>query len=1000
MRDNDGPYTTNALIIFSSKNSENYRFSLLTTDYKREGKKTTRDLSNPRRFSFYLGPEAKIKTPKQFLIDKGAVRDIDDLKSRFSVEVVNKEFYENIQTLYYDLMGIKRDKPLLTYPDEEHAETFAIRLLGRVMFSWFLKKKKSDRGVPLIPDAVLSLETVRDRKNFYHFLLEPLFFEIMNTPKDKRNYEFLAQYNLDGLHRDIPFLNGGLFEPDETIDKYRTGDQPSQPFGVVEIPDSWFISLFEVLDLYNFTVDENTMQDIDLSVDPEMLGRIFENLLAEVNPETQQQARNDTGSFYTPRPIVEYMVDASLKEHLKQKTELTEQELSSLLSYAEERDETFSKEKRMQVIEACDSMTVIDPACGSGAFPMGMLQKTALILEKVDEESIEWTMKMLEGISNPVVKHAVEKQLENEDWRYIHKLGMIQKSIYGVDKQPIAVELSRLRFFLSLIVDAKIDDTDDNRGIKALPNLDFKFVCADTLTRFDDNDQGTIHENHPAFKKLHKLRENYFESSVSEKEKIKNEFLDTQKKLAADSGDWAHSSNLKNKATWNPFNNDPADFFVSKWMFGVEDGFDVVIGNPPFIQLQKNDGILGKKYHEEGYSSYAKTGDIYALFYERGNELLKNGGHLCYITSNKWMRAKYGEKLRKYLSDNTDPEILIDFGGYKVFDSATVDTNILLFQNVGVDRCVNPNNSNKDRHTGLSLRACKIRKDFKQSKNIPRYVEKNSIEMTVPGSESWIISTADELLIKRKIEEVGTPLKEWNIEINYGIKTGYNKAFIISGEKKNELIAEDPKSAEIIKPILRGRDIKKYKAEFADKWLVATFPSLNIDIEKYPAVKKHLEKYIPKLKQTGEKYIDEDGKSQKTRKKTGNKWFETQDQIGYYEEFEKEKIVYPDIMRLPKKAKNYKNYPYFFLDKKSFFAEATNFIMTGDGVHLIVSILSSALGVFAFTKYFSGPQFDSKGFRYKKEYLNKFPIPQISVKQQKPFEKLVDYILFLKGKNI
>jgi len=983
MRDNVDTYTSNALIIFRSLNSENYRFSLLTTDYKRVGKKTEKELSNPRRFSFYLGPDAKVKTPEEFLIKKGAVADIEDLKSRFSVEVVNKEFYLKIADLFYRF--IKEAK----YPRDSRKKEFAVKLIGRIIFCWFLKKKKSANGVPLIPEELLSLKSLEKFKDYFHSVLEPLFFEVLNTPVNKRKFENLLQ--IDELSKTIPFLNGGLFEPDND-DIYSKG---TGTFNIISIEDSWFSDLFKLLEMYNFTINENSPLDMELSIDPEMLGRVFENLLAELNPETGETARNATGSFYTPRPIVEYMVDESLKAYLSQNAGIKEQNLDKLLSWSDENPE-LSKDQKSDILNALDKMKSIDPACGSGAYPMGILQKTALILEKVDPDSIEWVMKIVDRISDPIAKTIVEDQLQNEDWSYIHKLGIIQNSIYGIDIQPIAVEISKLRFFLSLIVDAKIDDSAQNRGVKPLPNLEFKIVCADTLYKSPEPlNLETLFGREPFFVELEKLVKSYFGANNDvRKDKLKEEIKSHIKKKVKEKKDainyalkpakgtkfeqvWgkekeAEVDKLNNELElWdsytNIFNHQKVEFFDTRYFFpDVKDGFDIVIGNPPYIQLQNNNGYLGEKYKDQEYISFAKTGDIYALFYERGADLLKDGGHLCYITSNKWMRAKYGEKLRGYLSEKTIPKILIDFGGYKVFDSATVDTNILLFE--------------KTTHPG-KLKACKIEKDFKSSMNIADYFNKNHIDLTGLKSDSWIISSADEALIKRKIEEIGTPLKDWDIQIYRGVLTGFNEAFIIDGATKDLLISEDPKSAEIIKPILRGRDIKKYKAEFADQWLIATFPALHLNIDNYPAVRDYLKTFGKRLEQSGESGC---------RKKTCNNWFEVQDSIAYYAEFEKEKIVFQEMVQESS----------FVYDDKNNFCLDTGRIITGSSLKYLVALMNSSLFFYSIKSFYGGGSLGDKGVRMKHTFFENFPVPQISKEQQKPFEKLVDYILFLKEKDI
>ncbi|MBU4227167.1 hypothetical protein KJ987_02845 [bacterium] len=303
-----------ALILFISENSFNYRLSLVTIDLKwEEGKRVKREYSNPHRYSFFLGPETKTHTPETYLIKKGRVKDFDDLKERFSLEIVNKDFYTRIAILFTKLAGGERtigrtqfnEKGSLYLPsttDDKIKKEFSVRLIGRLVFCWFLKKKRSGKGSPLLPEELLSSKAVIQKSDFYHNILEPLFFEILNTPIKERKKE----YQLPPWAQ-IPFLNGGLFA-NEYNDYYEIDQLGiSKYINTLKVPDSWLKELFEIFEIYNFTIDENTSVDVELSIEPEMLGRIFENLLAEINPETGNTARKATGSYYTPRPIVEYM---------------------------------------------------------------------------------------------------------------------------------------------------------------------------------------------------------------------------------------------------------------------------------------------------------------------------------------------------------------------------------------------------------------------------------------------------------------------------------------------------------------------------------------------------------------------------------------------------------------------------------------------------------------------------------------------------------------------
>ena len=643
---------SNALVVFYSKESKQWRLSLITTDFVRENGKIKRLYSNPRRFSFLLGAGCKKHTPESMLSKK--VVSFDDLKKRFDVEVVNKEFYNEIARLFYRFIDEAK------YPNSDRKRFFAVKLIGRIIFCWFLKKKISDAGKPLMPEELLSLESLTKHQNYFHSVLEPLFFEVLNTPVEKRRPEALLQ--IEKFAKSIPFLNGGLFEPDND-DKY----QGAATHGVIEIADSWFHDLFELLEMYNFTINENTPVDVELSIDPEMLGRIFENLLAEINPETGESARKATGSFYTPREIVEYMVNESLKAYLLQKVEIDEETVDKLLNWSEEAPE-LSKSQSDGILEALDKMKVLDPACGSGAFPMGILQKTALVLEKIDPQSINWIVKMVEKIPDSNIRKFVEDQLQKEDWSYVHKLGIIQKSIYGVDIQPIAVEISKLRFFLSLIIDCKIDDKAENRGVKPLPNLETKFVCANSLIGLGKNDFDDYVQFHREIsstqKALFENREAHFLAQTKEK---KEEIRKKDKELRITLLNLLIENHLVDKvrnilllAEWDPYeHNVAASFFDAEWMFGIKDGFDIVIGNPPYIKEYTSKSAFDGFRETSPY--YMGKMDLWYGFACHGIDLLRQNEHLCFIAQNNWTTSAGAKLMRKKIMEDTEIKQMLDF---------------------------------------------------------------------------------------------------------------------------------------------------------------------------------------------------------------------------------------------------------------------------------------------------------------------------------------------------
>ena len=395
------------------------------------------------------------------------------------------------------------------------------------------------------------------------------------------------------------------------------------------------------------------------------------------------------------------------------------------------------------------------------------------------------------------------------------------------------------------------------------------------------------------------------------------------------------------------------------------DGFDIAIGNPPYIQLQKEGGRLGNLYQDKGFDTFARTGDIYCLFYEKADKLLRNNGYVCFITSNKWMRAGYGKKLRDYFVTLTQPLQLLDMGP-DVFD-ATVDTNILLFQKIASDATTT--------FVGVSLGA-----DFdRQTGNIAQYLSDNGATMEMPTKgEPWAILSSAEFNLKCKIEDIGIPLKDWDINIYRGIVTGCNEAFIIDEFKREELIDSDAASAEIIKPLLRGRDIKRYHAKQAGLYLLATGYDLDIP-KKYPAIYNHLETIGEQI-ESGE--IKTRGKGLFDRDDKGINWWNLR-ACAYYSEFDEEKIVYPETTHSAN----------FFYDSGEFFLDKTCFMITGDDIKSLVGLLSSKLMTFAYKRYCSGTVLGAKGYQYNKHALEKLPVVKIPTSQQQSFITLVDQIL-------
>ncbi|OQA64378.1 MAG: Modification methylase PaeR7I [Ignavibacteria bacterium ADurb.Bin266] len=951
-----------SLIIFKNPKTRNYRLSLITfqTSWD-EGKKIKTEYSNPRRFSFYLGPDARTKTPEKFLVKLGKAKDFDDLVSRFSVEVVNKDFYQDIAIFFNRLTGgdikistkVQHFEPEMTLPsiDKEDKKTyqeFAVRLIGRIIFCWFLKQKKSSDGISLMPDEFVSTKAVRNNENYYHSILEKIFFEVLNRPKNQRKPGLVNGFDK------IPYLNGGLFDP-HYDDFYE-----NQPNWALKAPDNWFGDLFEILETYNFTIDENTVMDVDLSIDPEMLGRIFENLLAEINPETGESARKSTGSYYTPRSIVEYMVDQSLVQYLIAKTQINEKKINALVSLDESDDSEYplAQGEKERVVEALNEVKIIDPACGSGAFPIGILQKIVWILGRVDSDGKLWFEKKTENI-DPLLKADFKKKFANENFDYIRKTGVIRDSIYGVDIQPIAVEVSKLRCFLTLIVDEDIDENIENRGIKPLPNLEFKFVAANTLIDLpgsgtNNNGQAGLFEHREDIEQLKKLRDQYFVSTGYEKIEIRSKFKDAQremfKKQIAVLGQGHMTMAL---ADWDPFKDISSSWFDPEWMFGIK-SFDIVIANPPYIS---HDKIKEKGYIKENYECFEAFADIYCYFIERAISILSNTGIICFITSNSYLKTNYGKPIRRLLNMQTEILSIINIEDFQLFDSAIVNTAILIAQK-GHD----------------ISRMCRIvNKSYEKSASFNNFVDSHSFFSCQDefNDDVWGLLQENKSKLRKKISSCGNTLSNLKTKIRLGIATGANEAFVIDQDKRDMLISSDPQNINIIKPILRGRDISRYEYSFAKKYLLLTRNDIDVKRE-YPTIYN---------------YLDEFGEDFKNRGAKGKHWSNLRP-CAFFDDFKKEKIIWIELTDKSKFA---------LCDEEMYLVNSAYFMLppTGFPSRYLLGILNSKLVQFYLSLFAETSGMGT--IRWINEFVGKVPVPSITDKTKNIVEDIIDAVTRVEG---
>jgi adenine-specific DNA-methyltransferase len=963
----------------------------------------------------------------------------DKLNRAFDVEAVTKQFYQELANWFFwasdhVIFPMPKDTP---NPDAYKAQSL-IRLITRLIFCWFVKQKGLIPADLFDPHRLATLLknaahlATSNQSIYYKAILQNLFFATLNQEMDKRafrkrnkhpggrdphhgitNLYRYEDYFTDPrafleLMRTIPFLNGGLFEcldkvyrteenrPNERIDGF--SDHPKNP---LQVPDFLFFGEERVVDLsaaygearyrrakvrglihifnrYNFTVTENTPLDQEVALDPELAGKVFENLLAAYNPETATTARKATGSYYTPRPIVDYMVDEALIAYLKTRLpnpsaqpDLHEQRLRHLLAYNDEPHQ-FSPEEVEGLIVAIDNLKALDPACGSGAFLMGLLHKLVHILSKLDPHNERWKQQQIakaSEIPDATVREKViediEKAFASGELDYGRKLYLIENCIYGVDIQPIAVQIAKMRFFISLIVDQRVDDAKPNRGILSLPNLETKFVAANTLIGIEKPKQMVLHNPQIDAKEaeLRRVRERHFAARTpATKAKCREQDAKLRAEISALlQADGFPRETTEKLARWDPYDqNSSADFFDPEWMFGLRDGFDIVIGNPPYIR-QEEIKELKPLLQAQGYTCYTGTADLYVYFYERALQILHDGGVLAFISSNKFFRSDYGQKLRGLLARQTLHRI-IDFGDAPVFTAIAYPTIVILSKTPPADPQIRVLNWRPGPPVEQFPEVFRT-----QSFQLPQH------ELRPDG---WRLESPAVLRLLDKLRAAGKPLGKYvNGRLYYGIKTGLNEAFVVDRATRDRLIAEHKSSAEVLKPFLRGRDVKRWRVEPQDLWLI--FTRRGIDIKKYPAIYEHLLPFKKRLMPG----------APGGRKPGSYEWYEIQDSIAYWQEFEQPKIVIPAIERTVSYAP----------DLQGHYSNDKTTICVSDQINYLLALLNSS----ALWWFIRATAATKQGgfYEFKPMYVGQLPIPSASRADQAALEALVDRILAAKRAN-
>jgi REP element-mobilizing transposase RayT len=1180
-----------------------------------------------------------------------------------NVEALNKRFYSDIANWYFwSVQNVEFPNGAEKDGDIRNA-TSVIRLITRLIFCWFMKEKN------LIPEDIFLKDKLNgilqfghpDESVYYKAILQNLFFATLNTdmskdnPKIKRRFRNKVSGELNTSHmvhnvyryekyfknpanviekyfEDIPFLNGGLFECLDKSQDCRVDGFSDRDDNVLRVPDALFFGseheedlnaiygtkgkkykvcgLMDILNSYKFTIAENTPVEEEIALDPELLGRIFENLLASYNPETKTTARKQTGSFYTPRPIVEYMLDESLKAYLEQNVAgtilsqtnhkvaapgtilsrdssvNTETRLSllpynpeaetikthanlphwsqkgttywitfrladsmpqeKLNAWKAERDnwaalhpepwdddtwkeynerfgeqlenwldagegechlkrleirsvvekclshfdgdhyelgpwvimpnhvhlllkpnEEYSLSKIMQgikdvsskqcnallgrtdqafwqdeffdhivrsfaqyerfvryikenplkaklregeyqsgggnpapiyirstdkivgatlrakldqlfsyteaphqfsdteveiLVDAIDNIKILDPACGSSAFPMGILHKLVHLLAKLDPENKKWMEKQIAKLDDTVMQEELEKAFKDNYDDYGRKLCLIENCIYGIDIQPVAIQISKLRCFISLLVDQRINRKNKNFGIRPLPNLETKFVVANTLIGVEKPREMLLRnlEIDNLEKELAIVRKKHFNArSYETKTKYRQKDKELRAeiaKLLIDDG-WGDKS-AQQIAHWDPYDqNSSSPWFDPEWMFGISDGFDIVIGNPPYVS---HDKISDKISIKRNYRSYEPFADIYCYFIEKSINTLRLGGILTFITSNSYLRAEYGNPLRKFLRSNCTLLQIIDIEDSQVFQSAIVNVAILISCKAG----------SKDL-TSCKVVSATLPDDIDFVEHVVRHG--HIYQQSAFDSKSWNLANPDLTKIQRKIESSGRTLEQLGTKIRLGLATGNNEAFVIDESKKQELCRKHQASADIIQPLLRGRNISRYVYQKPEVYILLTKNGINVKRD-YPAIYKHLDSF-------GESFRDRGAK--------GQHWTNLR-ACSFFDDFKKEKIIWIELTDVGRFA---------ICTDEVYLLNSAYFLLPPPllSAKYLLSILNSSLIGF-YLKLIA----ETSGMgttRWINNYVKEFPIPEAHKNQEEKIEVLADKILSAKKNN-
>lgn len=851
----------------------------------------------------------------------------------FDVERVTKTFYVKFKAVrdrfIQALVDHNPGSPFARENHESETRRFATRNLGRILFLWFLQSKGwLDHDNQYLLNAFEFHCRTDLSHNFFRDTLVPLFFEALAVKPEHRN-ERAARLG------ELPYLDGGLFLQTHLEDELYG---PDREHVQLELPNDLFDptapegdSVLALLRSYRFTTQESTPDNLSVDPDPELLGKVFENL-------NEQLERRDTGTFYTPREIVRFMCRETLDGYLMAVAGVSKETLDRLRREAqdpESEDLRLSAEERRRIEDALRSVTVCDPAVGSGAFPVGMLQEIVELRRGLYQSA--------DTLVSPSGQTVAEWKRET-----------ITHSLYGVDINPEAVEICQLRLWLSLVIDADRPEP--------LPNLDFRFVAGDSL--IDRAGSDTLRHSLPAQDHLglldpareQKLRDiesdvfvlqERFSQSVDpvQVRELRQQIRSLQVEATRLQIDWlreqgeAHLSDLRQQyqakehlgAGASELSSikkqvvgaesrlqvirdllaglDPWAPYLKPMLWPVEfpevfaaGGFDIVVANPPYVRQERLAPADQEAFASAFPEVHRGTADLLVYFYARALQILRSDGHLGFITSNKYMRAGYGDGIRALLPTHLSISCLIDFGDLPVFEAAAYPA-VLIGRKMAAPSShalhvvdLSPSIRRELREQGLPVNVTNVREALGRLQSYLDAHGVSSYPQRLLRKEGWVLEDPRLVTLFERLMSQGTPLREFiQGRMYYGIKTGLNEAFVIDDETRTRLISEDPRSAELIKPWLRGRDIKRWRAEWAGLYIIAVQNSADagcrnpwrgerdervarrIFANSYPAIHDHLVPFEKRLRR---------------RKDHGRFWWELR-ACAYYEKFQRVKFIWP-----------------------------------------------------------------------------------------------------------